>query len=145
MRGRVHWVLPLKEKVGVDLYLLVALMNNYIEGLAWRIGTIINIGNIMGQGQQKSAVRNNVAYPETQPQQNNKPNNKSPAANTALNNDKLTAYIREAFRNCSTNGVLTKDSFNQVLAVLESLGFKRLRDTPLADRLFVLFDSVNTP
>jgi len=35
-----------------------------------------------------------------------------------------------------------KDSFNQVLAVLENFGFKRLRDTPLADRLFALLDEV---
>jgi hypothetical protein len=51
-------------------------------------------------------------------------------------------YIREAFRNCATNGYLSKDQFNQALAVLEGLGFKRLRDTPLADRLFILFDKV---
>jgi hypothetical protein len=37
---------------------------------------------------------------------------------------------------------LTKNQFNQALAVLETLNFKRLRDTPLADRLFVLFDKV---
>ena len=37
---------------------------------------------------------------------------------------------------------MTKDKFNQALAVLEGLGFKRLRDTPLADRLFHQFDKV---
>ena len=62
-----------------------------------------------------------------------------------MQDDKFTAFIREAFRNCSTEnrGVLTKDNFNQVLAVLENLGFKRLRDTPLADRLFQLLDKVH--
>lgn len=52
------------------------------------------------------------------------------------------AYMREALRNCSSGGFVNKDSFNQVLAVLENLGFKRLRDTPLADRLFNLLDTV---
>lgn len=52
------------------------------------------------------------------------------------------AYIGEALRNCSVGGYVHKDSFNQVLAVLENVGFKRLRDTPLADRLFTLLDSV---
>ena len=37
-----------------------------------------------------------------------------------MNDDKVTAYIREAFRNSSTQnrGYLTQDNFNQVLAVL---------------------------
>lgn len=39
---------------------------------------------------------------------------------------------------------MNKDSFNQVLAVLENLGFKRLRDTPLADRLFNVLDKNKT-
>ena len=34
------------------------------------------------------------------------------------------------------------DKFNQALSILEALGFKRLRDTPLADRLFHIFDIV---
>jgi hypothetical protein len=38
--------------------------------------------------------------------------------------------------------MLTKDKFNQALSILEALGFKRLRDTPLADRLFYIFDKV---
>lgn len=52
--------------------------------------------------------------------------------------------IKDAFRNCATNGQLTKDKFNQALSILEALRFKRLRDTPLADRLFVIFDKVLT-
>lgn len=36
------------------------------------------------------------------------------------------------------------DKFNQALSILEALGFKRLRDTPLADRLFHIFDHVLT-
>jgi hypothetical protein len=39
--------------------------------------------------------------------------------------------------------MLSKDKFNQALSILEALGFKRLRDTPLADRLFYIFDKVN--
>lgn len=38
--------------------------------------------------------------------------------------------------------MLSKDKFNQALSILEALGFKRLRDTPLADRLFYIFDKV---
>lgn len=56
--------------------------------------------------------------------------------------DQVIRHIKDAFRNCATNGLLTKNQFNQALAVLETLNFKRLRDTPLADRLFVLFDKV---
>lgn len=54
----------------------------------------------------------------------------------------MLQIIKEAFRNCSQNGMLTKDKFNQALSILEALGFKRLRDTPLADRLFFIFDKV---
>jgi len=54
----------------------------------------------------------------------------------------MLQLIKEAFRNCSQNGVVTKDKFNQALSILEALGFKRLRDTPLADRLFYIFDKV---
>jgi hypothetical protein len=57
----------------------------------------------------------------------------------------MLQLIKEAFRNCSQNGVVTKDKFNQALSILEALGFKRLRDTPLADRLFYIFDKVQTP
>jgi hypothetical protein len=56
--------------------------------------------------------------------------------------EQVIRHIKDAFRNCATNGLLTKNQFNQALAVLETLNFKRLRDTPLADRLFVLFDKV---
>ena len=54
----------------------------------------------------------------------------------------MLQLIKEAFRNCSQNGQLTMDKFNQALSILEALGFKRLRDTPLADRLFHIFDHV---
>jgi hypothetical protein len=64
-------------------------------------------------------------------------NNKSQA-----DNQQMLQLIKEAFRNCSQNGVVTKDKFNQALSILEALGFKRLRDTPLADRLFYIFDKV---
>ncbi len=56
--------------------------------------------------------------------------------------EQVIKHIKDSFRSCATNGLLTKNQFNQALAVLETLNFKRLRDTPLADRLFVLFDKV---
>ena len=90
-----------------------------------------NIYIEMGQG--KSSNGNCFHHPEIKDEKNTKAN------------EKFLAYIHDAFRNCSTNGSLTKDKFNQALAVLESLGFKRLRDTPLADRLFYLFDKVHIP
>lgn len=77
----------------------------------------------------------------TYPNNANTNNNNS---NTIQSNEKFIAYIREALRNCSTAGYLNKDSYNQVLAVLENLGFKRLRDTPLADRLFNVLDKGKT-
>ena len=54
----------------------------------------------------------------------------------------MMPLIKDAFHNVSLNGKLTRDQFNQALAVLEGFNFKRLRDTPLADRLFTLFDRV---
>jgi len=54
----------------------------------------------------------------------------------------MLQIIKEAFRNCAQHGQLTLDKFNQALSILEALGFKRLRDTPLADRLFQCFDKV---
>lgn len=79
---------------------------------------------------------------------NQDPNN--PSSNNANNkqspqqaNEQMLQIIKEAFRNCSQNGMLTKDKFNQALSILEALGFKRLRDTPLADRLFFIFDKVS--
>ena len=55
-------------------------------------------------------------------------------------NEQMLQIIKEAFRNCSQNGAVSKDKFNQALSILEALGFKRLRDTPLADRLFHIFE-----
>ncbi len=52
-------------------------------------------------------------------------------------------FVKETFHNVSTNGNVTKDKFNQALAILEGIGFKRLRDTPIADRLFFIFDKVH--
>ena len=56
--------------------------------------------------------------------------------------EQMLQIIKEAFRNCSQHGQLNMDKFNQALSILEALGFKRLRDTPLADRLFLIFDTV---
>ena len=58
-------------------------------------------------------------------------------------NEQMLLIIQEAFRNCSQHGQLSLDKFNQALSILEALGFKRIRDTPLADRLFHIFDTVN--
>ena len=46
--------------------------------------------------------------------------------------EQLYTYMKDVFRKASVNGVLTKDKFNQALAILEGANFKRLRDTPLA-------------
>ena len=63
-------------------------------------------------------------------------------SNNQQESEQMLQLIKEAFRNCSQNGQLTMDKFNQALSILEALGFKRLRDTPLADRLFHIFDHV---
>jgi len=54
----------------------------------------------------------------------------------------LEKYIQEAFQNAAVNGELYKDKFNETLACLEDFNIKRLRDTPLGQRLFKAFDSV---
>lgn len=70
------------------------------------------------------------------------PNQVNSIPQQSKTDEQVIRHIKDAFRNCATNGLLTKNQFNQALAVLETLNFKRLRDTPLADRLFVLFDKV---
>jgi hypothetical protein len=37
---------------------------------------------------------------------------------TQKSDDKILRHIKDAFRNCATNGLLTKNQFNQALAVL---------------------------
>lgn len=66
----------------------------------------------MGQGQQKTTISKlyNNKDPNTQQTNVN-------TANTPSKDDKFLIYVRESLRNCSSNGFLTKDSFNQVLAV----------------------------
>ena len=54
----------------------------------------------------------------------------------------LEKYIQEAFQNAAVNGELYNDKFNETLACLEDFNIKRLRDTPLGQRLFRAFDSV---
>lgn len=51
-------------------------------------------------------------------------------------------YIKKAFLSASSNGRLYKDKFNEALSILENLNIKRIRDTPLSDRLFTLLDTV---
>ncbi|CAD8143663.1 unnamed protein product [Paramecium octaurelia] len=48
--------------------------------------------------------------------------------------------IKRAFKQASIQGRLTRDKFNEALGIFESLQLKRLRDSPLADRLFQLLD-----
>ncbi|CAD8151997.1 unnamed protein product [Paramecium pentaurelia] len=48
--------------------------------------------------------------------------------------------IKRAFKQASPQGRLTRDKFNEALGIFESIQLKRLRDTPLADRLFQLLD-----
>ncbi|CAD8060350.1 unnamed protein product [Paramecium sonneborni] len=48
--------------------------------------------------------------------------------------------IKRAFKQASPQGRLTRDKFNEALGIFESIQLKRLRDTPLADRLYHLFD-----
>ena len=55
----------------------------------------------------------------------------------------LEKYIQNAFQNAAVNGELYKDKFNETLACLEDFNIKRLRDTPLGQRLFQAFDSVH--
>ena len=40
------------------------------------------------------------------------------STNTQKSDDKILRHIKDAFRNCATNGLLTKNQFNQALAVL---------------------------
>ena len=55
----------------------------------------------------------------------------------------LEKYIQTAFQNAAVNGELYKDKFNETLACLEDFNIKRLRDTPLGQRLFKAFDAVH--
>ncbi len=50
--------------------------------------------------------------------------------------------MKETFKNTASNGYLNKDRFNEALSCLEKFNIKRLRDTPMAERLFMIFDDV---
>ena len=50
--------------------------------------------------------------------------------------------MKETFKNTASNGYLNKDRFNEALSCLEKFNIKRLRDTPMAERLFLIFDEV---
>lgn len=49
--------------------------------------------------------------------------------------------VKRAFRTWSQGSSLNKTKFNNALGLLEEVGFKSLRDTPLGNRLFEVFDS----
>ena len=49
--------------------------------------------------------------------------------------------MKKAFRTWSQGSSLNKTKFNNALGLLEEVGFKSLRDTPLGNRLFEVFDS----
>lgn len=91
-------------------------------------------------GKDSHIVGKNLSNPDP----NNPVKNNHPGPAKQSENEQMLQIIKEAFRNCSQHGVLNKDKFNQALSILEALGFKRLRDTPLADRLFYIFDAVHS-
>eukprot|EP00742_Colponemidia_sp_Colp-10_P004826 GILJ01005152.1.p1 GENE.GILJ01005152.1~~GILJ01005152.1.p1 ORF type:complete len:278 (+),score=42.26 GILJ01005152.1:46-879(+) len=50
--------------------------------------------------------------------------------------------IREGFRRlCDSSGHIPQEKFNDALSLLETIGLRRLRDSPLGQRLFHLFDT----
>ena len=49
--------------------------------------------------------------------------------------------LKNAFQTWSQGTSLNKTKFNNALGLLEEFGFKSLRDTPLGNRLFEVFDS----
>jgi len=53
-------------------------------------------------------------------------------------------HVKAAFRSLAVNGKLNKSQFNEALNFAEEFGLRRLRDVPLGDRLFVLFDTDNS-
>ncbi|CEM13236.1 unnamed protein product [Vitrella brassicaformis CCMP3155] len=58
-----------------------------------------------------------------------------------LVSDITSERVRRGFRqHCNRDGKLDKPTFNAALSILEDLGLRRLRETPLGERLFSLFD-----
>eukprot|EP00743_Colponemidia_sp_Colp-15_P005995 GILK01006443.1.p1 GENE.GILK01006443.1~~GILK01006443.1.p1 ORF type:complete len:285 (-),score=45.86 GILK01006443.1:335-1156(-) len=50
--------------------------------------------------------------------------------------------IRDGFRRlCDSSGHIPQEKFNDALSLLETIGLRRLRDSPLGQRLFHLFDT----
>ena len=58
------------------------------------------------------------------------------------NDAKVEQFVKQAFQKACVNGRLYRDKFNEALSILESLKIRRIRDTPLADRLFTVIDKV---
>ncbi|KAL4455061.1 hypothetical protein ABPG74_006443 [Tetrahymena malaccensis] len=75
----------------------------------------------------------------------NNPAKKFNANEIQINNQnnvdpKFEEFIKQAFASQAKNGKLFKDKFNDALAVLENFNIKRIRYTPLGERLFNVFD-----
>ncbi|EAS00293.4 EF hand protein (macronuclear) [Tetrahymena thermophila SB210] len=78
----------------------------------------------------------------------NNPTKKFNANEVQINNQnnvdpKFEEFIKQAFASQAQNGKLFKHKFNDALAVLENFNIKRIRYTPLGERLFNVFDKVN--
>lgn len=59
-----------------------------------------------------------------------------------FNSQDFELQIKQAFTQASQNGKIYRDKFNEALSVLETLKIRRIRDSPLGDRLFSVLDSV---
>ncbi|KAL4503274.1 hypothetical protein ABPG72_000880 [Tetrahymena utriculariae] len=75
----------------------------------------------------------------------NNPTKKLNANEIQINNQnnvdpKFEEFIKQAFASQAQNGKLFKHKFNDALAVLENFNIKRIRYTPLGERLFNVFD-----
>ena len=54
----------------------------------------------------------------------------------------MEVQIEKEFKKYAKNGKINREEFNNALSILQNYGFKRLANTPLADRLFFTFDYV---
>eukprot|EP00397_Hematodinium_sp_SG-2012_P034614 GEMP01037137.1.p1 GENE.GEMP01037137.1~~GEMP01037137.1.p1 ORF type:complete len:249 (+),score=49.28 GEMP01037137.1:202-948(+) len=68
----------------------------------------------------------------------------SMVSSSPINSSMDMDHVKAAFRSLALEGALNKTQFNEALNFAEDFGLRRLRDTPLGDRLFVLFDTDNS-
>ncbi|KAF8820443.1 putative Recoverin family protein [Cardiosporidium cionae] len=92
-------------------------------------------------GSKQSVQFNSLSGGETNDKQNvTVGNTVAPTAAIQRIDDFDELRLRKGFRQYASSNGLSRSCFHEALGILEELGLRRLRETPLGDRLFNCFD-----